>query len=118
LPRTYKTLSLSLPPDVADQLATIGKATGRAACRVAADQVKAWAHGLSINRQPRRQLSWCCQAPVKAVQGVLVVPETAPKYEQKWVPVIVALCPCGKQMHGEEYEGLLTDVEPSRFTDR
>ena len=37
--RTYKTLSLSLPPEVAKKLSAIGNATGRTGARVAAEIV-------------------------------------------------------------------------------
>lgn len=37
--RTYKTLSLSLPPGVVEELAMLGKPTGRVAARVATEIV-------------------------------------------------------------------------------
>ena len=37
--RTFKTLSLSLPPEAVEELRVLGAASGRSACRVAAEAV-------------------------------------------------------------------------------
>lgn len=101
--RTYKTLSLSLPPGIVEELAMIGKPTGRVAARVATEIVLR-----EIARTTRRtdqQRSWCCQTRVTAVKTQLVLPETGDG-KRNWMPVVVLLCAdCGRQMHGREYEG-------------
>jgi hypothetical protein len=108
--RTYKTLSLSLPPGVVAKLAKIGKPTGRVAARVAAEIVLRECARAPSPKEETRQKSWCCMARVVPVQGPLVMPE-APTGDRLWVPVIVLLCSaCGKQMHGREYEGWIADA--------
>jgi hypothetical protein len=114
LARTYKTLSLSLPPAAVKALAARGKDRGMVAARVAAEIVL---RDVAAERQPRdetRRSSWCCAARVIPVQGQLVLPETDDG-ERRWAPVIVLLCSaCSKQMHGREYEGWIADVITQR----
>lgn len=107
--RTYKTLSLSLPPGVFKELAAIGKKTDRTGARVAAEIVLR-----EIAKQPPKKKthprSWCCQAHVIPVQSPLVIPERH-DMNRTWVTVVVFLCGmCRKQMHGREYEGWITDA--------
>jgi hypothetical protein len=109
--RTFKTLSLSLPPGVVEELSAVGRHTDRTAARVAAEIVLR-----DVARIPKpkkkdqtRQRSWCCQSVVVPVQGHFVMPETR-NGDRRWVPVIVLLCMCGKQMHGREYEGWIADA--------
>jgi hypothetical protein len=109
--RTYKTLSLSLPPGVVEELAMIGKSTGSVAARVAAQIVLREIAKLPSPKQEKQRSgsstrrSWCCHARVIPVQGQLVVPETDDG-ERQWLPAIVLLCgTCRNQMHGREYEG-------------
>jgi hypothetical protein len=108
--RTYKTLSLSLPPGVVKALAARGKDRGMVAARVAAEIVL---RDVAAQQQPRdetRRSSWCCAARVTPVQGHFVMPETD-EGERHWVPVVVLLCSaCSKQMHGREYEGWIADA--------
>lgn len=102
--RTFKTLSLSLPPGVVGELSEIGKATGRVAARVAAEIVLREVASAPA-REESRHLSWCCQARVVPIRGALVIPESV-SGDRRWVPVIALLCDaCQKQMHGREYEG-------------
>jgi len=107
--RTYKTLSLSLPPGVFEQLTRLGRSTNKTGARVAAEIVlRELAKAPTTKRTCR--LSWCCQNVVRPVRGQLVLPETDDG-KRSWVPVIVLLCAvCGKQMHGREYEGWIRDV--------
>jgi hypothetical protein len=108
--RTFKTLSLSLPPVVVEELARRGKDTGRVAARVAAEIVLRAVAATDAPKEDTRRKSWCCLATVAPVQGPLVLPESV-EGERRWVPVIVLLCAaCRKQMHGREYEGWITDV--------
>lgn len=108
--RTYKTLSLSLPPGVVKALAAIGKPTGRVAARVAAEIVLREIAEAAPAKEKRRERSWCCTATVDAVQGQLVVPETTDG-DRRWVPVTALLCShCRRQMHGREYEGWIADA--------
>ena len=110
--RTYRTLSLSLPPDVVATLTTLGAPTGRVAARVAAEIVlrEVLRPPVPVNASAGRSSSWCCAARVVPVQGPLVMPET-PESERRWMPVIVLLCVvCHKQMHGREYEGWIGDA--------
>ena len=60
-------------------------------------------------KEETRQRSWCCNACVIPVQGQIMLPETD-RGARNWVPVIVLLCTCGKQMHGREYEGWIADA--------
>jgi hypothetical protein len=108
--RSYKTLSLSLPPGIVEELAMIGKPTGRVAARVAADIVLREIASTPKPKEETRQRSWCCMAKVVPVQGPFVMPETSTA-ERRWVPVIALLCAsCNKQMHGREYEGWIADA--------
>lgn len=110
--RTYKTLSLSMPPDVVRKLDAVGKPTGRVAARVAADIVlrEIAAPPVPKDADGPRNASWCCMTRVLAVRGQLVVPE-ALDGTRRWMPVTVLLCDaCGKQLHGREYEGWLADA--------
>ncbi len=108
--RTYKTISLSVPPGVFEELAAIGKTTGRTGARVATEIVlRELARTPATTRQDTRRASWCCQAVVRPVTGQLVLPEV--DGDRSWVPVVVLLCAaCGSQMHGREYEGWITDA--------
>jgi hypothetical protein len=105
--RTYKTLSLSLPPGVVKELTMVGKPTKRVAARVAADIVLREI-ATSFPTKPTdgtRRRSWCCHARVIPVQGQLVLAD------QRWMPVVALLCTsCKKQMHGREYEGWIADA--------
>ncbi len=88
--RTYKTLSLSLPPNIVEQFVAIGKSTGRTGARVAAEIV--------------------LRAIARIPEPKLVLPESI-FGERRWIPAIALLCStCGKQMHGREYEGWIADV--------
>jgi hypothetical protein len=107
--RTYKTLSLSLHPDIVKELAARGKATRRVAARVAAEIVLHEIANTKIlaPKEAARGNSWCCAAPITPVQSQLALPET-PDGKRCWVPVVVLLCSaCHRQMHGREYEGWL-----------
>jgi len=108
--RTYKTLSLSLPPGVVAELAARGKPTGRVAARVAAEIVlKDVAQ--AAPREETRRLSWCCQQHVVPVQGPLVLIDRDRDLSREGVSVIVLLCKaCKTQMHGREYEGWIADA--------
>ena len=107
--RTFKTLSLSLPPDAFEQLAEIGSRSHRTGARVAVDIVLNELAGIPRPRNPERRLAWCCQAEVIPVHGTFVMPETEGG-DRHWATVVVLLCKaCGKQMHGVEYAGWLTD---------
>jgi hypothetical protein len=108
--RVFKTLSLSLPPDVVDGLAKIGGATKRVAARVAADIVLREMARIPTETETRRQSS-CCRARVVPVRGVLVVPESV-LGDRRWVPVVVLLCDaCKGQVRDREYEGWIADAE-------
>jgi hypothetical protein len=107
--RVARTLSLSLPPGVAEELAAIGRHTGRTGARVAAEIVLREIARTHAPKEETRRKSWCCQSRVVPVQGHFVMPETG-EGERRWVPVIVLLCTCGKQMHGREYEGWIADA--------
>lgn len=109
--RTYRTLSLSLPPAVFKTIGAIGKKTGRTGARVATEIVLREIAALPGPKKPEtRRTSWCCQASVFPMQGPLICPETE-NGERHWVPAIVLLCDaCGKQMLGREYEGWLGDA--------
>ncbi len=108
--RTYKTLSLSLPPGVVEELRVIGKPTGRTGARVATEIVLREVAKIPAPEEETRRKSWCCQASVVPVQGALVLPESA-LGDRLWVPVIALLCSaCQKQMHGREYEGWIADA--------
>jgi hypothetical protein len=111
--RTYKTLSLSMPPGVVEELAMLGKPTNRVAARVAADIVLREVATSAMKPKEAlrggmggtRQRSWCCHARVIPVQGQLVLPD------ERWMPAVVLLCvSCKKQLHGREYEGWIDDV--------
>jgi len=107
--RTFKTLSLSLPLGVVEELAAIGKPTARTGARVAAEIVLREIAKIPDPREETRRKSWCCAARVVPIQGPFVMPETSCG-ERLWVPVIVLLCAsCNKQMHGSEYEGWIAD---------
>ena len=108
--RTYRTLSLSLPPGVFAMLHSIGKKTGRTGARVAAEVVLRAVSKIPASKEETRHVSWCCQASVIPLRGQLVMPESA-LGERRWVPAVVLLCDaCGKQMHGREYEGWIADA--------
>jgi len=110
--RTYKTLSLSLPPGVVEELAMMGKLTGRVAARVSTEIVLREIAKKPAPKEESRRRSWCCQAIVTPIQGSLVLPE-APVGDRRWVPVIALLCSaCRKQMHGREYEACLSGCHP------
>ncbi len=103
--RTYKTLSLSLPPGVVEELAMVGKPTNRVAARVAADIVLREVATSATKPKGTRQRSWCCHARVIPVAGQLVLPD------RRWMPAVVLLCAsCTRQLHGREYEGWVDDV--------
>ena len=108
--RTYKTISLSLPPGVVEELTMLGKPTGKTGARVAAEIVL---REIARTPQPKdvtRRKSWCCQARVVPIQGPLVIIEKD-DVNRRWVPAIALLCEaCDKQMHGREYEGWIADV--------
>ena len=107
--RTYKTLSLSLPPGVVEELDAIGKTTDRTGARVAAEIVLREIAKLPPTEEICRR-SWCCQAHVIPVKGPLVIPEKH-DVNRTWVPVVAFLCgACRKQLHGCEYEGWIADV--------
>jgi hypothetical protein len=110
--RTYKTLSLSMPPDAVEKLTAIGKRTRRVAARVAADIVLLEvAKDSSTTKESTRQKSWCCQARVVPIKGPLVIIDSKFGMKREWLPVIVLLCEaCKKQMHGHEYEGWIGDA--------
>jgi hypothetical protein len=114
--RTYRTLSLSLPPGVFEDLAAIGRKTGRTGARVATEVVlRAIADAAVDPSIPspglrRRRTSWCCQARVVPFRGQLVLPQINDG-GGRWVPAIALLCDaCGRQMHGSEYEGWIADA--------
>ena len=108
--RTYRTLLLSLPPGVVEELAMLGKPTGRVAARVATEMVLREIAQMPAPKEETRRRSWCCQAIVTPIQGPLVLPETHIG-DRHWVPVIALLCSaCKKQMHGREYEGWIADA--------
>jgi hypothetical protein len=108
--RTYKTLSLSLPPGVVEELAAIGKPAGRVAARVATQIVLREIAKVPPPREQSRNLSWCCMARVVPIQGRLVLDEDTGG-KRSWIPAVVLLCEaCRRQMHGREYEGWITDV--------
>jgi hypothetical protein len=103
--RTAKTLSLSLHPSVVAKLDAIGKASGRTAARVAAELVLHDCARGPAPRKEKRMPSWCCQAPVTAVRGQLVLPESEAG-DRSWISAVALLCEaCGRQMHAREYEG-------------
>jgi len=107
--RTYRTLSLSLPPGAVEDLVKVGKKTGRTGARVAAEIVL---HAIAKIPEPKdetRRSSWCCQTSIIPARGQLVLPEGS-FGERRWIPAVVLLCDaCGKQMHGREYEGWIAD---------
>jgi len=108
--RTYKTLALSLRPDVFRALHAIGKKTGRTGARVAAEIVLCEIAKTPEPKDEARRRSWCCHGRIVPVQGQLVVPETSDG-KRRWVPVIVLLCATRKkQMHRREYEGWIVDA--------
>jgi hypothetical protein len=108
--RTYRTLSLSLPPGVVEKLAAIGRHTGRTAARVAAEIVLRAIARIPDPKDETRRSSWCCQADVVPARGQLVLPEST-FGERRWIPAVVLLCStCGKQMHGREYERWISDA--------
>lgn len=108
--RTYRTLSLSLPPGVVKDLIKIGKTTGRTGARVAAEIVLRAIARIPEPKDETRRASWCCQAVVVSAQGQLVLPEST-FGERRWIPAVALLCStCGKQMHGREYEGWIADA--------
>ena len=107
--RTFKTLSLSLPPGVVEELTMLGKPTARVAARVAAEIVLREIAKTPAPKEETRRRSWCCHARVVPVQGQLVMPEI--DGDRRWVPVIALLCSsCKKQLHGREYEGWIADA--------
>lgn len=117
--RTYKTLSLSLPPGVFEELAAIGKTTGRTGARVAAEIVlreiattpKTKKKAKEKTKEKTCHKSWCCGARVVPIQGPLVIIDKKYDMSRAWVPVIALLCAsCKKQMHGREYEGWIADA--------
>lgn len=109
--RTYRTLSLSLPPDVFKKLAAIGKATGRTGARVATEMVLREIATTTKIKEKTRRKSWCCGARVVPIQGPLVVINEEYAMRREWVPVIALLCEsCKKQMYGREYEGWIVDA--------
>lgn len=109
--RTYKTLSLSLPPDVAAKLAKLGKPTGRVAARVAAEIVLHAIAATPKAKEDSRHKSWCCCSRVVPIKGPLVIIDSKLGMKREWMPVIVLLCEaCRKQMHGREYEGWIADA--------
>ena len=106
--RTYRTLSLSLPPSVFLQLHAIGKATARSGARVAAEIVLRAISRIPEPKTETQHPSWCCKADIIAATGQLVLPES-PFGERRWIPAVALLCSaCGKQMHGHEYEGWIS----------
>ncbi len=108
--RTYRTLSLSLPPGVFEELAAIGRATARTSARVAAEIVLRAIAKIPEPEDKTRCASWCCQAAVISARGQLVLPEST-FGERRWIPAVALLCEsCGKQMHGREYEGWIADA--------
>ena len=108
--RTYKTLSLSMPPGVVKKLDAIGKRTGCVAARVAADIVLREVAKDPSTKESTRQKSWCCMAHVVPIKGPLVIIDSKFGMKREWLPVIVLLCEvCKKQMHGREYEGWIGD---------
>lgn len=108
--RTYKTISLSLPPGIVEELCMIGKPTGRTGARVAAEIVLREIASTPKAKEETRHKSWCCSARVMPIQGPLVIIEKE-DVNREWVPVVVLLCSaCRKQMHGREYEGWIADA--------
>lgn len=102
--RTYKTLSLSLPPGVVEELAAIGKSTGRVAARVATEIVLREIARLPAPKEETRRKSWCCAARVHPRSITLVG-------LRQHEGIVVLLCSaCGAQMHGREYEGWIADA--------
>lgn len=109
--RTYKTLSLSLPPDIVGQLSALGKPTGRTGARVAAEIVLREIARAPALKEETRNKSWCCMARVVPIQGPLVIIDKEHDASREWVPVIALLCEsCKKQLHGREYEGWIADA--------
>ena len=110
--RTYRTLSLSLPPSAVAALAAVGATTGRTAARGAAEIVLRALAAMPEIRAPdaaTRRPSWCCQSGVVMARGQLVLPEGAAR-ERRWIPAVALLCEtCGRQLHGREYEGWIED---------
>lgn len=104
--RTYKTLSLSLPPGIVEELTKIGRRAGRTGARVAAEIVLHQLAETSEAGEKTRSTSWCCQAGVIVLRGPLVLMDEAHAGCREWVPVVVLLCgACRRQLHGREYEG-------------
>ena len=108
--RTYKTLSLSLPPGVVEALMAIGKRTGRTGARVAAEIVLRAIARIPEPEDKTRRASRCCQVDIVSARGQLVLPESS-FGERRWIPVVALLCStCGKQLHGHEYEGWIANA--------
>jgi hypothetical protein len=109
--RTYKTLSLSLPPAVVDELVRLGQPTGRTAARFAAEIVL---HEVAARSETRKGMyckSWCCDAALTLIQGPLVILNKGHDTSRAWISVVVLLCEtCKRQMHGREYEGWVVDA--------
>ena len=108
--RTYKTLSLSLPPTTVQTLVAIGKKTARTGARVAAEIVLRAVDRIPEPKDEARRSSWCCQANIVLARGQLVLPE-GDFGERRWIPAVALLCStCGRQLHGREYEGWLVEA--------
>jgi hypothetical protein len=85
MPRTFKTLSLSLPPGVVEELAAMGRLTNQVPARVAAEIVLR-----EIARTPPRhgntKQSRCCRADVEEIEGQFVMPAN------RWMAATLRLC--------------------------
>ncbi len=55
-----------------------------------------------------KKTTWCCNSTPIQIRGKLILEECPPEYKREWVPVMVVLCPCGKQMFGQEYDYVLS----------
>jgi hypothetical protein len=109
--RTYRTLSLSLPPDVVEQLAALGKRNGCTGARAAAEIVLREIAAGRERRETPCAPSWCCASPVISIQGPLVITDEKYGMSHTWMPVTVLLCAsCKKQLHGREYAGWIDDA--------
>jgi hypothetical protein len=90
VPRTFKTLSLSLPPGIVEELAALGRSTNRVAARVAAEIVMR-----EIARTPlgpaSKQRSRCCRADVQEIEGQFILPTN------RWVTATLRLCSACKR---------------------
>lgn len=107
VPRTYKTLSLSLPPEAVEKLSAIGAPTRRTAARVAAELVLADLSRVKPSKDHliNRQLTGCCLSRVRVVCGQFLLPETVDGV-RAWQPLVALFCGlCQRQLHGHEYEG-------------